>query len=285
MDQPVAEALLGLDELAGIGPGVGAGQGDPEGQALVVEPAQGPEEQLRAPCRGPTGGSRARSGAPSSTIVAPGADGAHVDPDREQRGAGPHRVEQVVVTEVGRARKQLGQGAEEGVAVEGRVHEDVVGGDHRRPVPVGHVVVEGLAGESGPGRLRLVQVEGDGGAAHPGPGVAAEGGDVEHRAGQHHVGRAVLGHHLGGPLGQRDGTAPEAPAPVGPVVGHDVDVVGAAPGEALGPRLVRAGEPGLDQQDPHGGPTTPWRRAPGSPRRCARPGPGSAGRCRRVAPA
>ena len=103
VDEPVDEPLLGLDELARVAPHVGAGQREPEVHAVVVEPPQRPEEDLRrlvvVPPVVPQHERR-------SAVVARAVrrdERLHVDTDRQHRRAGVDRRDQVGVAVVRRA--------------------------------------------------------------------------------------------------------------------------------------------------------------------------------------
>ena len=153
--------------------------------------AAGPGRRPPGPCRGPTGGSTARAAVRRRRPDGPSTTSASTStPDREHRRAGVHRSDQVGVAVVRRSLEERRQRLEELAPVEVRVHEGVVGHHHRRPVAVGGVAVERLAGEVGAGRLGLVQVEAHRGVGEGATAVAEERGHVEHARGQHHVGPA-----------------------------------------------------------------------------------------------
>ena len=106
MDEPVAEALLGFDELARVAPRVGAGQREPEGHAVVVEPPQRAEEDLgRLVVVPPVVPQHdGRSAVVGRTVRRD--QRLHVDTDREHRRAGLDRGDQVGVAVVRRRLEQ-----------------------------------------------------------------------------------------------------------------------------------------------------------------------------------
>ena len=195
-----------------------------------------------------------------------------------------------------------GQRLEQLAPVEVRVHEGVVGHHHRRPVAVGEVAVERLAGEVGAGRLRLVEVE-----AHRGVGERRDGSDRGTRAGR--ACSRPAPRRAGRPRSTRSATC--SARVTAPPRSRQRQWASPRPttctswrllrGVALGPRLVGAAEPGLDQEHPQPRHLSPYprravagaaasssstrsRRAPGAPPASSSGAPASAGGPPRGAP-
>ena len=189
--------------------------------------------------------------------MAVGGDPGQVDAHGEDLAAGQDPVQPVAVAVVQRPAEEDRQGDPEVGQLGLGVDQHAVGHRHGEPVGQGQGLVEPVPGADRVGELVLVEVEGDGRVADVTAEEAEEGGQVHHVADQQHVRGAVLGHHPGDVLGQRERRAPQPPAPVGGIVGDQVDLVARVPDQPLGPCPVRPPEVRLHQDDPRHTPILP----------------------------